>query len=152
MSERILKIREAMTHLSTDNPSHFLKDGETPQIEALEELTGFEDITAAERDEALTQVNELASSDRDVYIPGAGDEKEQIRIIAKTMVRVEEGEEQVAWGSRFFATKVEMEDSETGEDVEKMVLLGEFEKDSFEHVSLMEAKPRRGIIFRGTLI
>ena len=73
-----------------------------------------------------------------------------IEIIGKTMVRVKEGEKQLAWGSEFVATKVEVENADTGEDEEKLVLLGEFEKGGFEHVSMMEAKPRRGIVFRGT--
>ncbi|MCK4787248.1 MAG: hypothetical protein KAV87_26045 [Desulfobacteraceae bacterium] len=146
MSERILKIVAAIALLDTDNPSHFLKDGVTPEIGILEELTGFEDITAAERDKALNQVSDPESSAPLVV------EGEKIRIIGKTVVRVKEGEEQLAWGSKFYATKVEVEDPETGEDVEKMVLLGEFEKDGFEHESLMNAVPRRGIIFRGTLL
>ena len=146
MSERISKIVEAISHLNPSNPSHFLSDGETPQISVLEELTGFEDITAAERDEALKQVNEPLA------LTPSTSTGETVRIIAKTVVRVEEGEEQLAWGSKFFATKVEMEDSETGEDVVKMVLLGEFEKSGYEHESLMNAVPRRGIMFRGTLI
>jgi len=146
MSERILVIAAAITTLSQNNPTNFLSDGTTPQIDVLEEVTGFEDITAAERDEALNQVNESATS-----APSAP-EGEKVRIIAKTMVRVKEGEEQLAWGSKFFATKVRIENPETGEDEEKMVLLGEFEKSEFEYVSLMNAVPRRGILFKGSLV
>ena len=153
MSERILVIAAAIKLLEGNNPSNFLSDGTTPQIDVLEEATGLEDITAAERDEALNQVNDnpsppVPSTDRDIVLKE--EEKEQIEIIGKTMVRVKEGEEQLAWGSKFVATKVEIENADTGEDEEQLVLLGEFEKGGFEHVSMMEAVPRRGIIFRGT--
>ena len=144
MSKRILVIAAAIKLLDGNNPSNFLSDGTTPQIDVLETDTGLEDITAAERDEALNQVNDNPSP------PVSDEEKETIEIIGKTMVRVEEGEEQMAWGSKFVATKVEIENADTGEDEEQLVLLGKFEKGGFEHVSLMEAKPRRGIVFRGT--
>lgn len=150
MSERISIIAAAIKALEVVNPSNFLADGTTPQIKALEEATGFEDITAEERDEALNQVNEPTTS-------GASSAKNvegvpTIILIGKTMVRVKEGEEQKAWGSTFTATKVIIDDPETGEDSEVMVLLGEFEKGGHEHLSLMSAKPRRGMIFSGEIV
>lgn len=166
--QRIIMIMAAIVALDKNNPSNFLADGVTPQIDALEEATGYEDITAAERTEALNQVNESESSTPPVEeedeafknstFPISGGEKilsvkkETIVLIGKTMVRVKEGEEQKAWGSSFTALKVMIEDPETGEDSEKMVLLGEFERNGHEHVSLMEAKPRRGIVFNGEIL
>ena len=153
MSERISKIIEAISHVNPNNPSDFLADGVTPQLDVLENLSGLEDITAAERTEALNQVNEPTSSapsSRDIHFKE--ENKETVTLIGKTMVRVKEGEEQKAWGSSFTALKVLVEDPETGEDEEKMVLLGQFEKGGYEHKSFLEAKPRRAMLFNGKVL
>ena len=75
MSERISKIKEAISHVNPNNPSDFLNDGVTPQLDVLEQLSGLEDITAAERNEALNQVDDPpALSDP----PTGGERKEMI--------------------------------------------------------------------------
>lgn len=54
-AERIAAIKEAIGKLEPGNEAHWLKDGKTPEVKALEELLGF-GIKAGERDQAFAEL------------------------------------------------------------------------------------------------
>ena len=58
-TDRQTAIVEAIGRLDPGSPDHYTKSGK-PEIGALEELTGYTDITAAERDAAFAGLVRLA--------------------------------------------------------------------------------------------
>ena len=54
-AERIAAIKEAIGQLEPGNGAHWLKDGKTPEVKALEELLGW-NIKAEERNQAFAEL------------------------------------------------------------------------------------------------
>lgn len=61
-ADRMAAIKDAISKLEPGNKEHWLKDGKTPEVKALEELLGW-DIKAEERNQAMQELQAEAAKE-----------------------------------------------------------------------------------------